>query len=130
VVLQATYNGLLFIFEGFKLPLPYTGKSPEQVSIYYSQYSEELGMNVPSAPIILQIGYSYLMKKDFDRALSFFEWNVEKDPESGEAQFSMGQVYEQKKEMKKAIGYYKKAVELDPENTYFKMTLDKALEDK
>ncbi|MDH5398150.1 MAG: alpha/beta hydrolase-fold protein [Cyclobacteriaceae bacterium] len=130
VVLQATYNGLLFVFDGYKLPVPYTGKNPEQVAKYYSDYSEKLGLNVPGEPMITTIGFSYFQHKDYDKALSFFEWNIRRNPESAEAQFYMGMVYQQKKEIKKAIGYYKKAVELDPENTYFKSALSKALEDK
>jgi len=128
VYLQALYHGLLFVFEGYNLHPPYPA-DPNEVDIHFEKLSDDLGFSITSERALQDIAGSFLYVKQFDKGIKYLSHYEHKYGLSGFTTFLLGQAYAGKKEMKKAIEYYKKAVELDPENTYFKMTLDKALED-
>lgn len=71
--------------------------------------SDEQGVNT--------LGYDYLGKEDYPRALAIFQLNIELNPTSANTYDSMGEAYMKSGDKENAIKLYKKSIELNPNNT-------------
>jgi predicted alpha/beta superfamily hydrolase len=125
------YNGLLFIFEGYRacdaeIPKKLI-EAPENLSAYYRRFSEKLGTTfLPPDGAITAIGYYYLLRvRNVDKAIGFFKLAVSDYPYSSMAYFNLAEAYKAKGNMDLATDNYKKALKLNPDNKAAKLKLDK-----
>jgi tetratricopeptide (TPR) repeat protein len=72
-----------------------------------------------------RLGYSYLSKKEYKKAINVFKINIELYPKSSNTYDSTGDAYAKMKDTLKAITYYKKALAVNPENRSSKRALNK-----
>ena len=61
-----------------------------------------------------QLGYQLLGMERFDKAIEYFQMNVDKHPEIANVHDSLGEAYKAKGDKKNAIKSFKKALSLDP----------------
>jgi CubicO group peptidase (beta-lactamase class C family) len=71
--------------------------------------SDEQGVNT--------LGYDYLGKNEYSKALAVFRLNIDLNPTSANTYDSMGEAYMKSGDTENAIFLYKKSVELNPNNT-------------
>jgi len=116
VVLRAQYWGLREVFDGWRLPTdPETrvfSGNLDDLEQHYAQLSKRYGFNViPGENAINQLGYQYLGREDFDRAIEVFSYNVELFPDSANVYDSLGEALENAGRLEEALASYSKAVE-------------------
>lgn len=63
---------------------------------------------------INRMGYAMINFKDYDRAIKYFEMNVENDPKNANWHDSLGEAYRAKGDTKTAIKHFKKSLALNP----------------
>ena len=113
--LIAEYDALRFIFDYYKPPVV---SDPSQLTAgmlnaHYKNVSEKIGYAVlPPESAINNAGYSFLQRKMFDKAFSFFQLNIDNYPKSFNVYDSMGDYYVAKGEKAKAMEHFTKALTL------------------
>ena len=111
----AEYDALRFIFEGYKPNMARIAKDPALVKEHYKKLSEKLGMQfLPPERTINDLGYRSF--RDLDKAIAFFQLNIDLYPKSPNVYDSMGEAWMEKGDFKKAIDYYEKSLALNPAN--------------
>jgi predicted alpha/beta superfamily hydrolase len=118
VPLVGLYHGLLFIFEGYKLPFKDVVERPSVMSAHFKRVSERIGVTLlPPEPMVNGIGNFMLYGlKDVDKAIELFRLNVSNYPDSYNAYKSLGNAYRVKGENTFAIENYEKALKLNPDD--------------
>ena len=116
VPLVGLYHGLLYVFEGYKLPFKDVVERPSVMSAHFKRVSERLGVTLlPPEPMVNGIGNFMLYGlKEFDKALELFKLNVANYPESYNAYHSLGNAYRAKGLKALAIETYEKSLKLNP----------------
>ncbi len=118
------YDGLLFFFSGWKMPREVlrNGKV-EMIDEYlkrntakWAKYGFEASAIVPE-PRINSLGYYLLNRKEYEKAVDIFSYNIKRFPKSFNAHDSLGEAYMIMGEKEKAIKYYKLAIKLNPGDT-------------
>jgi len=66
---------------------------------------------------INDLGYSFMNRGEFRKAVEIFKLNVELFPESANVYDSLGEAYMKSGDTKQAIIHYEKSLKLDPQNT-------------
>ena len=119
VPLLSLYHGLLFAFDGYKLPTELLIQNPSAVSAHFDEISNRLGVRlVPPGRAINDLGYALLYQlEDVDKAIELFEMNVGNFPTSFRAHGSLGEAYLAKGERALAIAQFEKAIELNPQDS-------------
>jgi len=117
VVLRSHYDGLRFVFEGWRLPRdPRTRAfpgTPADARKHWAKLSERLGWEVvPPEGVLNQLGYLRLQAKDVEGALEWFRWNADLHPESANTHDSLGEALEAAGRRREALASYGRAVEL------------------
>lgn len=124
VPLIGEYDALRFIFRTNRFPRnqpqnQYFDKTysiaqlKKDMDAHYRLVSSERGYQVkPPEPLINQLGYFFLQQKDFERALFFFETNVNYYPNSFNVHDGMGDYYLAIDKKTKAIDCFKQALRL------------------
>jgi hypothetical protein len=116
--LLGMYDGLRFIFEGYKPMDPLLLNTPFLISDHFKQLSSRLGFNVmPPEGLVSGIGYGLMDAHQTNNAVECFKLDVGIYPNSGVVYRDLANAYAAKGEKSLAIKNYKKALELDP-NTY------------
>jgi len=87
------------------------------------------GEFLPPEPIINDLGYQF-METDIDKAIKFFQLNIDTYPKSYNVYDSMGEAWMHKGDLKKAIDYYEKSLALNPNNQGAKNNIKKMKEKK
>ncbi|ESU19015.1 hypothetical protein FCR2A7T_24290 [Flavobacterium cauense R2A-7] len=111
----ASYDAFRTIFKDYEFEKDLNDKSItlNQVKDHYAKVSKMMNYQVlPSQNMINNIGYNFLSNKEYDKAYSFFNLNIENYPSSANVYDSMGDLYIEKKDDKKAIELFKKALSL------------------
>jgi tetratricopeptide (TPR) repeat protein len=118
VPLLSLYHGLLYIFEGYKLPLKEVIEQPSALNTHFKRLSERLGVIwLPPEAIVNQMGYVMLDQvKNVEKAIELFKLNVSNYPDSYNAYNSLGNAYRVKGEKALAIENYEKSLKLNPAN--------------
>ncbi len=112
------YNGLRFIFDDYHIRTTTIVLSPEKLKEQFSKLSEETNVQfTPPEDVINGLGYNMLNAKEYDKAIAFFQMNIDYYPKSSNVYDSMGEAWMDKGDTKKAIEYYQKSLQLDPTNT-------------
>ena len=118
--------------EGEKTPSEYLAMNNFEAALKgYKLIREKDSLN----PVIRErnlnrLGYSYLSKNDFDKAINIFKINIELNPKSSNTYDSTADGYLKKKDTVKAVEYYKKSLAINPENRGSKRSLAKLTEKK
>lgn len=124
IVIPAQYNGMRSVFSWFPFyemwrfntPKKYSAKQlTEPYYRHYEKLSKRFKRKVkPDWQLVNDVG-SYLLKghKLHEKALAFFEMNLDFYPEQSKSYMALGDYYALQKEKAIAIEYYKKALEID-----------------
>ena len=124
--LLGLYDGLRFIFEGYKPMDPSLLNTPLLINEHFERLSRRLGFQVPPPEgLVLGIGYECLRENETNNAIECLKLNVGNYPSSAYAHKHLADVClaAGKKEM--AIVNYKRALELDPNTDGVKDALAK-----
>ncbi len=71
------------------------------------------------------LGYRYLYKGDYDKAIGVFKLNVKNYPDSWNVYDSLGEAYAHNGDLKEAQKYYEKSLKMNPDNENGKKMLKK-----
>jgi predicted alpha/beta superfamily hydrolase len=118
VPLLSLYHGLLFTFDGYKLPTELVIGNPSGIRAHFDRISARLGVRLlPPGQAINDMGFALLYQlQDVDKAIELFEMNVENFPASYRAHSSLAEAYLMKGERALAIERFETAVELNPQD--------------
>lgn len=131
VVLRSHYNGLRFVFDGWRAPVDtQTGAvagGMKGVEEHYEKLSKRLGYTVAVPEDVLnQLGYQLLAGGKSDDAIAVFKRNVDLYPASANVYDSLGEAYERTGRTDLAREHYEKAVTLATKNGDNNLPLFKA----
>jgi uncharacterized protein len=112
------YKALLFVFDGFKIPLYESSiKSTADIINYYTQFQKRMRADIaPPGKLIDQVANYHLGKQRIDQALALLKANEIYYPHSFITYQSLGDAYRAKGSIDLAIQHYKKALLLNPNN--------------
>jgi uncharacterized protein len=129
VPLITEYDALRYIFQDYKPNLARLSKDPSLIKEHYKKLSESLGAQfLPPEQIINDLGYRSF--QELDKAIAFFQLNIDLYPNSFNVWDSMGEAWMEKGDFKKAIEYYEKSLALNPANDNAKERIKKMKEKK
>ena len=131
------YDGLSFIFSGWKIPTTVVrNRDVDAIDTYvqansakWGKYGFEKSLIIPE-PRLNSWGYALIRMKELDKAIKLFEYVVKLYPKSFNAHDSLAEGYLTKGDKEKAIEYYKLAVELNPGDTEYAKRILKNSKDK
>ncbi len=114
----ALYDGLSYVFRGYKPTLNELYNSPEKLRQRYERLSTRLGERAVLAEGLLDFfGHQFLDSfKEPAKAQRYFEMNAEYYPESPTVWSSLGEMYGAKGDKGMSAKMYEKALSLDPAN--------------
>ena len=117
VPLMSLYDGLLFIFDGYK-PSPAELEDPALLNAHFAKVSERLGFRVlPPEEFVSTWGEGALYwNHATNKAIEWFNLNTTNYPHSYINYDSLGFVYAQSGNKELAIKNYQKSLELNPEH--------------
>jgi len=120
------YDGLLFFFRGWKVPFSsLIGAYVETIEKHIKTNSEKGAKFGFDATTIIPeqqlntVGYALLNRKEFDKAVKMFKYNIKRFPKSFNAHDSLAEAYMIIGDKKKAIKFYKLAIDLNPGDTAY-----------
>jgi predicted alpha/beta superfamily hydrolase len=124
--LLGLYDGLRFIFEGYKPIDPNVLNTPLLINEHFEQLSSRLGFKIlPPEGLVLGIGYGLLDAHETNNAIECYKLNASNYPTSAYAHKHLADVYLAAGKKELAIKNYKKAFELDPKTEGVKEALGK-----
>ncbi len=113
--------------KGEKTPSEYLAANNFEAALNgYKSIREKDSLNpVINENNLNSLGYRYLSKEEFDKAINVFKINIELYPKSSNTYDSTGDAYSKMKDTVAAIEYYKKSLTINPENRSSKRALNK-----
>lgn len=117
VPLPSLYDGLLFVFDGYKFPLDtLANKTAADVRRHYEELFRRLGVDLAPPGKLLNGAALFLLRseKKLDRALEILELNCRYYPQTYLTHQSLGEAYRAKGDKEKALASYKKSLEINP----------------
>ena len=122
---RALYDGLAYVFRGYKPTLEELYNQPEKLRQRYEQLSTRLGDKIMLREDLLNFfGYQFLYNfKEPGKSAYYFELNAEYYPQSPNVWDSLGEMYATKGDNEKAITMYAKVLAMDPGNENAKSRL-------
>lgn len=125
--LLGLYDGLRFIFDGYKPIDPKVLNTPLLINEHFEQLSSRLGFKiVPPEGLVLGIGFGALGAHETNNAIDCLKLNVSNFPTSAYAHKHLADVYLSAGKKELAIKNYKEALELDPNTDGVKDALAKS----
>ncbi|PLW96880.1 MAG: hypothetical protein C0591_07905 [Marinilabiliales bacterium] len=107
------YNGLLFIYDGWKPDNDIYQEGLAAIDKHYKNLSKKFSYEIITPEYTINLlGYNYLNNKDLDNAISVFQENVKRFPNSANVYDSLGEAYERNGQLDKAEASYSKSVEI------------------
>lgn len=109
------YNGLRFIFDGWRYPRE-TAKEHglDGVRKHYANLAARFGFDVKiPAGVLMNLGTDYIRSQEFNQARIVFEAYLESYPNSARAAYLVGECHRRTANDSLAAEYYRKALELD-----------------
>lgn len=118
------YDGLTFIFNGWKIPITAVASQDvdaieeyvEKNKIKWGKYGFQEDTIIPESRLN-SWGYALIRRKEVDKAIRIFEYMVKLYPKSFNAHDSLAEGYLTKGDKENAIKFYKLAIELNPGDT-------------
>jgi predicted alpha/beta superfamily hydrolase len=131
------YDGLAFIFSGWKIPntvmrtadLDEIDGYVKKSAAKWEKYGFEKSAIIPE-PRLNALGYALVRMNELDKAIGIFEYTVKLNPKSFNAHDSLAEGYLIKGDKEKAIEFYKLAVELNPGDSDYANRILKNSKDK
>lgn len=124
--LPGLYNGLRFIFEGYKPVDTLVLNTPLLINEHFEQLSSRLGFQIlPPERTVVEIGFAVLDAHQTNNAIECLKLNVSNYPRSAHAHQHLADAYLAIGEKELAIKNYKEALELDPNTDGVKEALAK-----
>jgi predicted alpha/beta superfamily hydrolase len=131
------YDGLIFIFSGWKIPnTALRNGDVEKIEEYintsaskWAKYGFDTSAILPEQRIN-SLGYYFLNRKEYDKAVKIFSYNIKRFPKSFNAHDSLGEAYLIMGDKENAIKYYKLAVKMNPGDTEYAKRVLKNSKDK
>ncbi len=126
VTLPGFYQGLSFVFEGYKFPLnTLKNKTASDIRSHYTLLSRQLGTEIlPPGKLLNQVGLFVLNnEKIVEKAIQILKLNQEYYPDTYITYHSLGEAYKRKGDKKSAVYNYKKSLELNEHNENAKKSL-------
>ena len=116
LTLLSLYQGLLFVFDGYKFPLEEAVAQPSLIPAHFRKLSDRLGAEFqPPEALLGLVAYSLLYeKKDIGKAIEVLELAVKTYPHSAPAHDHLAEAYLARGEKARAVASYRRALELDP----------------
>jgi len=134
---RTIYDGLPFIFEGWKIPdAAMRGGDMETVDAHLRKGVAKWGAyGVDAASILPEgnmnaLGYNLIQRKEYDKAVRVLQYNVKRFPKSFNAHDSLAEAYMTMGDKANAIKYYKLAVELNPGGSDYEKRVLQGSKDK
>jgi len=133
--LKSLYDGLEALFSGWRIPLNTFEKGVEAIDEHYRGLSTKFGFSIAVPEYVLnRLGYNYMGKKEFDKAIEILQLNASRFPESANVYDSLGEALERSGRLKNALKNYEIACkhgkkQSDPNLPVYKKNL-KRLKDK
>lgn len=107
------YDGLLFIYDGWKIDNDLYSEGLNAIDAHYKKLSKKYGYEITTPEYTInRLGYNYLTNNETDEAIAVFQKNVDRFPSSANVYDSLGEAYEKNGQLEKAEVNYAKAVEL------------------
>ena len=127
VPLLSLYDGLLFIFDGYRPVWASFLDPPSNVTSHFKSVSERVGVELlPPEQLVNSMGYSLLYElREVDKAIGLFKLNVSLYPKSFNAYNSLAESYLVKGDRALAITNYETSLQLSPDNQKAKDQLQK-----
>jgi len=127
VPLLSLYDGLLFIFDGYKPVWASFLEAPSSITSHFKQVSERIGVELlPPEQLVDSMGHSLLYElREVEKAIGLFKLNVSLYPKSFNAYDSLAESYLVKGDKALAISSYETSLELNPQNQKAKDQLQK-----
>jgi predicted alpha/beta superfamily hydrolase len=118
VPLLSLYDGLLFIFDGYKPPLNLFFGDTSAVSAHFEDLSNRLGITLlPPESLLNGVGYMMLYgEQRVGQAIELLTLNTTVYPDSFNTYDSLGEAFMVNGDVLAAIANYEKSLELNPEN--------------
>jgi tetratricopeptide (TPR) repeat protein len=118
------YDGLLFIFDGWKIPatvmrdadIDVIDKYLKDRSKHWAKYGFKPTEIIPEQRLN-RLGYGLLNRQQYDKAITIFEYNLKLNPKSYNAHDSLAEGYLTNGDRENAIRYYRLAVSMNPGDT-------------
>jgi hypothetical protein len=118
---RTIYDGLLFIFDGWKIPnevimaadMNAVDAVVRKVEAQWGSFGLDASVILPEANIN-SLGYTLLQRKEYDKAIRAFQYCLVRFPKSFNAHDSLAEAYMTMGDKANAIQYYERAVELNP----------------
>lgn len=126
VPLPSLYHGLLFTFEGYRMPMDLILKSgPEEINRHFEKFSQQIGVNFyPSeSEMKLYADFYFYRAKEREKGLGFYQMNVDNYPESYRAHQYLADAFREMGQLEKAIRHYKRSLALNPDNEEVKKVI-------
>jgi predicted alpha/beta superfamily hydrolase len=131
---KSLYDGLLFIFDGWKIPFDVVisgdvSAIEEHANKMKAKFGGRLAFDIPEN-LLNQVGYQLLNGKTYDRAINIFTLNLKLHPNSPNTYDSLAEGYLTMGDKEKAIKYYELAIQKNPGNTDYEKRLLQNARDK
>jgi len=128
------YNGLLFIFNGWRIPFDVViSGDVSAIEAHAAKMKAKFGGRLAfdiSESLLNQVGYQLLNRKTYDRAINLFTLNIKLHPNSPNTYDSLAEGYLTMGDKEKAIKYYELAIQKNPGKTDYEKRLLQNATDK
>ncbi len=127
VPLLSLYDGLLFIFEGYRPVWASFLDPPSNITLHFKTVSERIGVDLlPPEQLVNSMDYSLLYElREVDKAIGLFKLNVSLYPKSFNAYNSLAESYLVKGDRALAVRNYETSLQLNSGNQKAKDQLQK-----
>ena len=124
------YHGLEKLYDGWALKKEKYEEGLAAINNHYKDISEKYNYDIQTPEYVINLlGYNYLNKKEFEKAIEVFQENIKRFPASANVYDSLGEAYENNEQFELAKENYAKACELakedDPNLNVFKKNLER-----
>jgi len=115
---QSMYNGLRWLFDGWKLPKQKLFQGLAVVKNHYKALSQKYGYQIQAPPLVLNdLGYGLMDQKKYKEAIEVYNYSVKLYPNSWFTYHNLGFCYQKLGQTQEAIRHYEKSLKLNPKNT-------------
>ena len=131
---KSLYDGLMFIFKGWKIPFDVIMAGDVSVIQEHAQkmkarFGDRLNYDIPEY-LLNQVGYQLLNGKSYDRALAILTLNMNLHSNSPNTYDSLAECYLTMGDREKAKRYYELAIQKNPGTTDYEKRLLQNAKDK
>ncbi len=116
VVLPSLYYGLLSVFDGYKnIPPSVAIRGLDAVKAWYRDYLSAYNIELaPPDGVISELAQIAGENKDYDTALQYYQYTLDKNPDSAYTHYLAGKIYKKAGMKQQAIEHFEKSLELEP----------------